>query len=62
MTNTYLPAQPIDAQLPDFDTLPLGELAARTEHPVLSALLPGVCERLEKPDTVAFYDDAPPDA
>ncbi|KOU08763.1 hypothetical protein ADK86_03065 [Streptomyces sp. NRRL F-5755] len=61
MTNTYLPGQPSDAQLPDFSALPLGELASHTEHPVLSTLLPGVCERLEDPGgAVAFYDDAPP--
>ncbi|KOG59908.1 hypothetical protein ADK76_15760 [Streptomyces griseoflavus] len=61
MTNTYLPGQPSEAQLPDFSALPLGELASHTEHPVLSTLLPSVCERLEDPGSaVAFYDDAPP--
>ncbi|MFI0260720.1 YxD-tail cyclophane-containing RiPP peptide [Streptomyces sp. NPDC017056] len=60
MTETYLPVQPSDARLPDFTGLPLGELAAATEHPVLIALLPGVRERLADSDTVAFYDDGPP--
>ncbi|MFD7668970.1 YxD-tail cyclophane-containing RiPP peptide [Streptomyces sp. NPDC059788] len=60
MTQTNLPAETGAARLPDFTALPLGELAAHTEHPVLSTLLPGVRERLDDPDTVAFYDDAPP--
>ncbi|MFH8349148.1 YxD-tail cyclophane-containing RiPP peptide [Streptomyces sp. NPDC018045] len=55
-----LPVQPSDARLPDFTALPLDELSARTEHPVLSTLLPGVCDRMDSPDVVAFYDDGPP--
>ncbi|WP_238782871.1 YxD-tail cyclophane-containing RiPP peptide [Streptomyces monomycini] len=65
-TAEALPAEPLpvnrsDARLPDFAALPLGELSARTEHPVLSALLPGVRERMDSSDVVAFYDDAPPE-
>ncbi|WP_030661386.1 YxD-tail cyclophane-containing RiPP peptide [Streptomyces rimosus] len=61
MSHTYLPVQPSEERLPDLTALPLGELTSRTDHPVLSTLLPGVCERLENPDgAVAFYDDAPP--
>ncbi|MEV5597154.1 YxD-tail cyclophane-containing RiPP peptide [Streptomyces sp. NPDC052496] len=62
MTKTCLPVPPSEAPLPDLTALPLGELSARTEHPVLSTLLPGVRERLGSPDVVAFYDDGPPPA
>ncbi|GCD33008.1 hypothetical protein OEIGOIKO_00726 [Streptomyces chrestomyceticus JCM 4735] len=56
-----LPAKPSDARLPDLTGLPLGELSARTGHPVLSTLLPGVRARMDSSDVVAFYDDAPPE-
>lgn len=47
--------------LPDFSWVPLDELAGRTQHPVLRALLPEVAARLSRPagSTVAYYDDAP---
>ncbi|MEU4204828.1 YxD-tail cyclophane-containing RiPP peptide [Streptomyces sp. NPDC045470] len=53
--------EPSDARLPDLTGLPLGELSARTGRPVLSTLLPGVRERMDSSDVVAFYDDAPPE-
>lgn len=56
-----LPAKPNDARLPDLTGLPLGELSARTGHPVLSTLLPCVRARRGSSDVVAFYDDAPPE-